>query len=486
MRQGVRNFYYSVQGFLVIPDLGFRPLHIAFAMSSTKGLVPITRTFLAKFYEGHPFDPLVPEVSEIQGRLATICDELEADRRKSGGAEGFVEKMQFEIPHKVDENLWKNREQIEELIDLLGKDHLPVALQKEDNPQAQRMTDAAGKLTQQLQSTLEVVSVYQANTGEKVFQMVLTYMPQDFRGTLIKQQRERSEVRRQAEVKSLLANGGSIAQKYALLWQQQMDRRKTLASLGSATGVYRTLVKYLVGVPQVLLDFVKQLNEHDGPMEEQRSRYGPPLYELSRFVNQLRIFVALWWEVYDERTANFDEYLGLVERAVAVYSKEFVRFVETLRVIFENAPFLISAEEADTSGDELKEVTIGNGYKHEVPLTVECEGSMVAWEFKLTSGKDVGFSVDFIDASGKKSGMLPYQRLDSHQGSFSAPGVGSYMLVWDNSYSILNRKTVQYKVGAIPPVVDEHDEAAEEALAAASGAAPRGASADEVPAVAAS
>ena len=28
-------------------------------------------------------------------------------------------------------------------------------------------------------------------------------------------------------------------------------RRKSLASLGSATGIYRTLVTYLVGVPQV-------------------------------------------------------------------------------------------------------------------------------------------------------------------------------------------------------------------------------------------
>lgn len=30
-------------------------------------------------------------------------------------------------------------------------------------------------------------------------------------------------------------------------------RRKQLAQLGSATGVYKTLVKYLVGVPQVLV-----------------------------------------------------------------------------------------------------------------------------------------------------------------------------------------------------------------------------------------
>ena len=52
----------------------------------------------------------------------------------------------------------------------------------------------------------------------------MTYMPQDFRGALIKQQREWSERRRQAELELLLNNGASIQEKYALLWRQQMDR----------------------------------------------------------------------------------------------------------------------------------------------------------------------------------------------------------------------------------------------------------------------
>jgi hypothetical protein len=82
---------------------------------------------------------------------------------------------------------------------------------------------------------------------------VLTYMPQDFRCILFKQQRERSEKRRQAEVDALVAAGGSIHDKYALLWRQQMDRRHQLAQLGSSTGVLRTIVKWLVGVPQVLM-----------------------------------------------------------------------------------------------------------------------------------------------------------------------------------------------------------------------------------------
>jgi hypothetical protein len=93
---------------------------------------------------------------------------------------------------------------------------------------------------------------------------VLTYMPQDFRSLLFKQQRERSEKRRQAEVDALVAAGGSIHDKYLLLWRQQMDRRHQLAQLGSSTGVLRTIVKWLVGVPQVLLDFVCRINDDNG------------------------------------------------------------------------------------------------------------------------------------------------------------------------------------------------------------------------------
>jgi len=52
----------------------------------------------------------------------------------------------------------------------------------------------------------------------------MTYLPQDFRGTLLRQQRERSERNKQAEVDTLVNSGGSIRDRYALLWKQQMDR----------------------------------------------------------------------------------------------------------------------------------------------------------------------------------------------------------------------------------------------------------------------
>lgn len=52
----------------------------------------------------------------------------------------------------------------------------------------------------------------------------MTYMPQDFRGTIIKQQRDRSERNKQAAIDALVSSGGSIRDRYALLWEQQMER----------------------------------------------------------------------------------------------------------------------------------------------------------------------------------------------------------------------------------------------------------------------
>ncbi|KAK6118161.1 hypothetical protein DH2020_048145 [Rehmannia glutinosa] len=90
-------------------------------------------------------------------------------------------------------------------------------------------------------------------------QNVMTYMP-DFWGTIIRQQREHSERNKRATIDALISSGGSIRDKYAMLCKQIMERRQ-YAELGSATGVYKTLMKYLVGVPEVPLT-VESINSY--------------------------------------------------------------------------------------------------------------------------------------------------------------------------------------------------------------------------------
>ncbi|CAI5463648.1 unnamed protein product, partial [Closterium sp. Yama58-4] len=522
-------------------------------MASTKGLVPITRSFLAAFYAKHPFDPLHDDVEKLFARLSELSEAIDAKRvategslrplptsprscrsskvslnkiclsvdlvasaiaprhtsmmgffRRSGsslarnvpvlettwrsvGVKHYLDDLP---PHKLDENFWKNREQLEEILFLLDDAQLPAAVKAGESPAGKAAAEAIGKWKEELQTTLGLIEKFQEVTSERITSMVFTYMPQDFRGTLLKQQKERSEARRKQEVANLVSNGGTIKQKYALLWQQQMDRRHTLASLGAATGIYRTLVTYLVGVPQILLDFVKSINDHNGPMEEQRLSYGPPLYRLTALANRLHIFLALWWSSFDECAENASDYVGVVSDAAAIYSKEIARFLTLLSDVFEQSPFLISPEEAMSAEDkskleEFKELNIAYGQSSQVPVTVDAVGTLVAWEFSLTYGKDIGFNVEYTAEDGTKTGMVPYQKVDKHEGSFNAPAVGSYTITWDNTYSLLTKKTVRYKVGAIPPVETEEELKAEEALSHPENAStPTAADADAVALVA--
>lgn len=101
--------------------------------------------------------------------------------------------------------------------------------------------------------------------------------------------RDRKEKANSAEVEAFVAGGGSIEGKYKLLLAQQMQRRESLVQMANATGMWRALITWLGGVPSVLLDFLKQLNEPDGPMEEYRLAYGPALYALTRLAAEMQI-----------------------------------------------------------------------------------------------------------------------------------------------------------------------------------------------------
>uniref|UniRef100_A0A1J3DYT8 GOLD domain-containing protein n=1 Tax=Noccaea caerulescens TaxID=107243 RepID=A0A1J3DYT8_NOCCA len=429
-------------------------------MASTEGLVPITRAFLASYYDKYPFPPLSDDVSRLSSDISSLIQLLTLQSPPSQGETSLIDEANLPPPHKIDENMWKNREQMEEILFLLQPSRWPVQLREPSTSQDSELSSILRNLKDNFDNALTALISFQTKNSELVFNTVMTYMPQDFRGTLIRQQKERSERNKQAEVDALVSSGGSIRDTYALLWKQQMERRRQLAQLGSATGVYKTLVKYLVGVPQVLLDFIRQINDDDGPMEEQRERYGPPLYSLTKMVMAIRVFLTLLWERYDTIKLNRDQINILSEAAIA-YTSEFERFVTFIRDVFANSPFFISADTAGILGsrenEEYKEIIVQAGRTYEVSLMVESENSYIAWDFSLMQGKismDIGFSVEYISASGEKTLILPYRRYEADQGNFSTLMAGNYKLVWDNSYSTFFKKTLRYKVDCIPPVVE--------------------------------
>ncbi|XVE84284.1 hypothetical protein DITRI_Ditri17bG0000500 [Diplodiscus trichospermus] len=417
-------------------------------MTSTEGLVAITRTFLASYYDKYPFDPLSDDVSRLSSEIRSFSQDLLQSFPPTEGESLLIREADSQPPHKMDENMWKNREHIEEILFLLDRSHWPTSLRHPSTSEAAEFVPILGQLKDKFERTLRILESFQSRNSERVFNTVMTYMPQDFRGTLIRQQKERSERNKQSEVDALISSGGSIRDRYALLWKQQMDRRRQLAQLGSATGVYKTLVKYLVGVPQVLLDFIRQINDDDGPMEEQRQRYGPPLYGLTRTVRFIRLFLSLAWERFEAFKLNRHQ-ISVLEEAVNVYTSEFERFINFISEVFANSPFFISAEDASMlemrKNDEYKEIIVPAGKSYEVLLTVESINSFIAWDFSLVQGKmnmDIGFSVEYTNNGGEKTG------------NFSTCMAGNYKLIWDNSYSTFFKKALRYKVDCIPPVLE--------------------------------
>lgn len=422
--------------------------------------MPITRAFLASYYDKHPFTPLSADVSRLSSQIRSMATDVLNHRPPIQGESDLINEADQQPPHKIDENMWKNREYIEETIYLLESSNWPEELKQQSVPDSAEFAITLGQLKDKLHHTLKALESFQIKNAEHVFNTVMTYLPQDFRGTLLRQQRERSERNKQAEVDTLINSGGSIRDRYALLWKQQMDRRRQLAQLGSATGVYKTLVKYLVGVPQVLLDFTRQINDDDGPMEEQRHRYGPPLYSLTSMILSIRLFLSLSWTRYDAKKLKREQ-IVILEQAVDIYTMELKRFLTFISEVFANAPFFISAEIAGaleaSKNDDYKEIGVPAGKTYEVLLTVDSVNSYIAWDFSLVQGKinmDIGFSLEFVSSTGEKTPMLPYRRFESDQGNFCTLMAGSYKLIWDNTYSTFFKKVLRYKIDCIPPVTE--------------------------------
>eukprot|EP00899_Mesostigma_viride_P011018 jgi/Mesvir1/19918/Mv13189-RA.1 len=399
-------------------------------------LVPITRPFLKKFYEGYPFQPLTPDVKKSVESLKETCTSYQRDIESSGaGPENYIAKLRILAAHKIDENLWRHREQCEEILLLLNEEKQPPRMAALPAPCLAQLAS----VRENVQGSLDRVVAFQKFSTTKIVAMVEEYMPKDFRGSLIAQHRERSEKKRQEEVAELVARGGSIREKYDLLWSQQMERRRTLVKLGQASGTFKVIVKYLAGVPEVLLDFVRQLNDHDGPMEEQRITYGPPLYALTELVNWVHIATHMWARAMAGGSCSTpaEASCELLASAANVYGSELARYIDHLRILFDKSPFLISAEEALKHAstptevvDDMKELVISRDEK--IELEVEGEGIYVAWDFKVDGGKEITFSVQFQDEQGKKMPLIPDQTTSKHQGNFLSTGKGIYTLKFVN------------------------------------------------------
>ncbi|CAL8328028.1 unnamed protein product [Boreogadus saida] len=102
-------------------------------------------------------------------------------------------------------------------------------------------------------------------------------------------------------------------------------------------------------------------------------------------------------------------------------------------------------------------VSISRGSVFDLEYDIITPGSVLRWQF-ASDGSDIGFGV-FLrsqeDGDGGQRQVVPSERYNAHlvpeDQSLLCPQPGTYVLRFDNSYSILHSKRVSYNVEVLPP-----------------------------------
>ena len=93
-----------------------------------------------------------------------------------------------------------------------------------------------------------------------------------------------------------------------------------------------------------------------------------------------------------------------------------------------------------------------------MPVAV-CAGAAVRWSWVLADGADVGFAVVSTDSTGRTV-VVPAGRFDctgaggeagAVEGEYIASSEGLVTLIWDNTYSWVNTKSVSYTLAIESP-----------------------------------
>ncbi|XP_046460612.1 SEC14-like protein 2 [Daphnia pulex] len=100
-------------------------------------------------------------------------------------------------------------------------------------------------------------------------------------------------------------------------------------------------------------------------------------------------------------------------------------------------------------------IIAGAGGFKKLKYKIDVANSILRWEF-MTEGGDIGFRVYYKSAEEGIVDLVPLSRIESHlvteEGEFVSEKPGKYVVVFDNTFSILRPKKVRYYVAVDPPV----------------------------------
>lgn len=100
-----------------------------------------------------------------------------------------------------------------------------------------------------------------------------------------------------------------------------------------------------------------------------------------------------------------------------------------------------------------EKINISRASFREIYLEVREPGSHIEWEFEVKSG-DIKFGLFFNDEA-KKAELVPLRRINTNvfteSGLYKCEISGSYIILFDNTYSFLQAKEVCYKIAIKKP-----------------------------------
>ena len=288
--------------------------------SNPDDMVPITRELLSRHYRKFPDPSVSDDLRALRVRMKAL--------REAAGRHADVDSILAEqLPSGLDSSMYKARCACEEAAERVEETPTLAALQA-------RLRGCAHKFEH-----------FQIKQREHVNSVIDQFLPQDFRASLFTAAKNNSEKRNAQAMRDLIAAGGTVRDKYKLLWEQQWRRRENLAAVGNATGVWKLLVRYLAGVPQPLLTFAKNINAKDGPTEALREKFGAALAELASFAIAMNALCAAAAKAGGDEAAA-----RLLQESLQVYEREIDAFVKLLQRVITNSPFFIDPDQIEAAG----------------------------------------------------------------------------------------------------------------------------------------
>ena len=207
-------------------------------------LQPITRDVLGVHFDKHPLEAL-PDTFE-----QTLAELRARVLQRESCLSPMLPYHIISAPKRLDENFYRNRELCESIAEYCaGK-------------------EALKSIGSQASTGDQCIRQFQDDRRADVEKLINNFVPNDWRLRMMRKRQAKGEKASKEALEKLAQQGGSLHAKYDLLWQQQMDRRAQLVKVGEASGLTRFVIRHVAGIPQVMLDFLKTINDIMDPWKK--------------------------------------------------------------------------------------------------------------------------------------------------------------------------------------------------------------------------